>query len=74
MIAPEMIEAVVIEKSRNAPQNTPFRRCQYAAVAASTPPSGVAPDRWVAISGLQGVAQPAAVMPPVKPGPLGNAK
>ena len=31
MIAPEMIEAVVIENSRKAPQNTPLRRCQSAA-------------------------------------------
>ena len=28
MIAPEMIDAVVMENSRNAAKNTPFRRCQ----------------------------------------------
>ena len=28
MMAPEMIEAVVIENSRNAAQNTPLSRCQ----------------------------------------------
>ena len=28
MTAPEMIDAVVIENSRNAAQNTPLRRCQ----------------------------------------------
>ena len=28
MMAPEMIEAVVMEKSRKAAQNTPLSRCQ----------------------------------------------
>ena len=36
MIAPDMIEAVVIENRRNAPQNTPLRRCQSRASAAVT--------------------------------------
>ena len=70
-----MIEAVVIENRRKAPQNTPLRRCQIRASAGVTPVSlALTPERCAAISGFQGSEYGAGINPPVIPGPFGNAK
>ena len=70
MIEPETIEAVVHENSRNAAQNTPFRRAQRAVSAGVRPGSTGLPPMCGAISSFHGSAKGAATRPPVMPGPL----
>ena len=72
--APETIDAAVHENSRNAAQNTPLIRAQAAVSSAVTASLAGAPPMCGPINSLQGSANGEATMPPVIPGPLGNAK
>jgi hypothetical protein len=74
MMEPETIEAVVQEKSRKAAQNTPFSRAHRAVSAAVSVSLVGAPPICAPISSLVGVANGAAISPPVMPGPLGMAE
>jgi hypothetical protein len=62
--APETIDAVVQENSRNAAQNTPFSRAHRAVSASVRPALTGLPPMCVAINSLQGVANGAATSSP----------
>ena len=71
MTAPEMIEAVVHEKSRKAAQNTPLMRAQYmvsSAVRLSVW-TVTEPPMWVPISSDHGTAKAAEANMGVSSGP-----
>ena len=73
--APETIEAVVQEKSRNAAQNTPLMRAQKAVSSAVrlSVCTLTEPPIWAPISSDHGTANGASMNPPMS-GKWGKAK